>query len=261
MAFITHQPSAICLAAEDQRVGDLVPLIGVKGDDGEVVLAGEGHRVWRIRRNGLALHEQDAAHDGVRLRDLDGGSAIETASDYKGLALLRLLLAKLLDVRHAGDLRRCMKGRARNEGVLRRGKGRKGFTGHADGQGVVTRLVPARRGAHQIDAYRVVAIGRKNTLEVLPRLADVHRYILAAGRQHIEVVRQVRSLERNSDRLPGADAHEVVHIRIALQLAIDGRRSGALRKLHPLGADTRVGSGCGTDDGLDKNEYRGNDQK
>jgi hypothetical protein len=52
----------------------------------------------RVRRDVLALHEQDAAHNGFALRDHNGGGAVETAARYKGLALTRLLLEKLLNL-------------------------------------------------------------------------------------------------------------------------------------------------------------------
>jgi hypothetical protein len=68
-------------------------------------------------------------------------------------------------------------------------------------------------------------------------LSGIHRHVLAAGRQHIEVVRQIQSLERNIDRLAGASTHQIVHTRIALQPTLDNRRGGALCELHPLDAD------------------------
>ena len=229
-------------ATEDECVRNLVPFIGVECDNGDVVLAGGGHRVWRVRRNRLALHEQDAARDGILLRDLYGSGAVEAAADDEGVTLLLLLIPKLLDGRDAGDLRRCMKGRAGNDRVLGRRDWIEGFAGDADGQGVLARLIPAGCGTHQVDADRVITIGGKNALEVLACLPNVHCHVLAAGWQHVEVVRPVRDLERNGDRLASAGTDQVVHIPGAFYLALNDCRGSALGKLHPLGAGTCFGS-------------------
>ena len=101
-----------------------------------VILAGESHRILRVRRNGFSLYKQDAARDGILLRYLDGGRAVKATTDDKGVALLGLLIPKLLDERHAGDLCRCMIGRTGNDCVLGRSDWLEGFAGDADGQGI-----------------------------------------------------------------------------------------------------------------------------
>jgi len=64
----------------ERSIEELITHLGVKWDDGDVILAEKSHRIGRVRSNGLALHEKDAAHDSDRLRGLDGRAAAETES-------------------------------------------------------------------------------------------------------------------------------------------------------------------------------------
>ena len=117
------------------------------------------------------------------------------------------------------------------------GQRRERLAGDADRQRVVARFVATRRIAHEVHAHDVRAVGRQNDLGLGPAgTADEHRDV-GARRVDVEVVRRVRRLQLDRQRLAGARVDPVVDGGVALDRPAQLRRRRTLGEPDGLGAD------------------------
>ena len=205
--------------------------------------------VGRVRRDGLPLHEQDPALQVVAASELHGRRAVVAAPDDTRVTLLRLRV----EGRRARHLRGRVERRARDQCVLCGGQRRQRLAVDRNRERVSARLAATRGGPHQVDAHRVVAVGRQHRLEGSAAGSDEHRGVREAGarREDVEIILRIARLDRHAQRLASRRPHQVVHVGVALQGALERRGRRTFRERHallargrrPVGSQGRPGQG------------------
>jgi hypothetical protein len=91
-----------------------------------------------------------------------------------------------------------------------------------------------RRRTHQIHPHPDVAIARQEATEAVAGAAADEQGGVSAGRQHVEIVLPIGTLEIHRQGLTGAGPQDVVDGLIALELAFNKAGIGAGSKLNAL---------------------------
>jgi len=123
-------------------------------------------------------------------------------------------------------------------GCGNRGKG-SAVDPHA--QAVAARFMAPRCRTHQIHPHPDVAIAWQEATEAVTSAAADEQGVVSPGRQHVEIVLQIGTVQLHRQGLTGTRPQDVVDGLTALELAFDKAGIGSGSKLNPLPLDRSLG--------------------